>query len=151
MPKQTKWRAAKDPLFRGDKKERVCEPQLDADTSLVRHMLFLEGPGRETPYLSCTEQIENIIWLPHIVDKLAWKHHVEPTEVEKVLFHKFRKPLYRKVQKGHIPGENLYAALGQTEAGRFLIVFFVYKITHETLLISARDMSKQEKRQYERR
>ncbi len=58
MPKQTKWRAAKDPLFRGDKKERVCEPQLDADTSLVRHMLFWEGPGRETPYLSCTEQEE---------------------------------------------------------------------------------------------
>ncbi len=92
--------------------------------------------------------IEDIIWLPHIVDKLAWKHHVMPGEVEEVLFD---KPLYRKVQKGHIPGEDLYAALGQTEAGRYLIVFFVYKTTHEALLISARDMSKKERRQYERK
>ena len=74
--------------------------------------------------------IENIIWLPHIVDKLAWKHNVTPQEVEEILFD---NPLYRKVQKGHIPGENLYAALGRTEARRFLIVLFVYKTTHEAL------------------
>jgi uncharacterized DUF497 family protein len=92
--------------------------------------------------------IENIIWLPEIVDKLAWKHHVTPQEVEEVLFD---NPLYRKIQKGHIPDEDLYAALGQTDAGRYLIVFFVYKTTHEALLISARDMSKKERRQYDRR
>ena len=92
--------------------------------------------------------IEDIIWLPHIVDKLAWKHHVIPSEVEEVLFD---NPRYRKVQKGDIPGEDLYAALGQTEAGRYLIIFFVYKTTREALLISARDMSKQEKRQYDRK
>lgn len=92
--------------------------------------------------------IENIIWLPHIVDKLAWKHNVTPQEVEEILFD---NPLYRKVQKGHIPGENLYAALGRTEAGRFLIVLFVYKTTHEALLVSARDMTKKEIKQYERR
>ena len=92
--------------------------------------------------------IENIIWLPEIVDKLAWKHHVTPQEVEEVLFD---NPLYRKIQKGHIPGEDLYAALGQTDAGRYLIVFFVYKTTREALLISARDMNKRERRQYDRR
>ncbi len=92
--------------------------------------------------------IEDIIWLPHIVDKLAWKHHVLPREVEDILF---GKPFYRKVQKGHIPGEDFYAALGPTESGRYLIVFFVYKTTREALLISARDMSKQERRRYERR
>ncbi len=92
--------------------------------------------------------IADIIWMPHIVDKLAWKHHVMPYEVEEILF---RHPVYRKMQKGHIPGEDLYAALGQTEAGRYLIVFFVYKTTREALLISARDMNKQERRQYERR
>ncbi|GAK59672.1 hypothetical protein U27_06657 [Candidatus Vecturithrix granuli] len=84
--------------------------------------------------------------MPHIVDKLAWKHHVMPRELEEVLFDNL---LYRKVQKGHIPGEDLYAALGQTDAGRYLIVFFVYKTTREALLISARDMSRQERRQYE--
>ena len=59
--------------------------------------------------------IVDIIWLPHVLDKLAWKHHVSPAEVEEALFD---NPLYRKVQKGHVPGEDLYAALGQTDAGR---------------------------------
>jgi len=38
-----------------------------------------------------------------------------------------------KNEKGDIPGEDVYSALGQTEAGRFLIVFFVYKKTKEAL------------------
>jgi len=92
--------------------------------------------------------VADIIWLPHILDKLVWKHHVSPEEVEEVLFD---TPLYRKVQKGHVPGEDLYAALGQTEAGRYLIIFFIYKPTREALILSARDMDEKERRQYARR
>ena len=92
--------------------------------------------------------VADIIWLPYIVDKLEWKHQVTPAEVEQVVF---GRPLFRKVQKGHVPGENMYAALGQTEAGRYLVVFFVYKQTREALILSARDMDVHEKRQYERR
>jgi uncharacterized protein len=93
-------------------------------------------------------QIVDIIWLPHIIDKLAWKHHIEPEEVDQILF---SKPLFRKVQKGHIPGENVYAALGQTDAGRYLIVVFVYKTTREALILSARDMDAKERKQYGRK
>ena len=94
-------------------------------------------------------QIDNIIWLPNIVDKVAWKHNVVPQEIEEVLF---AHPLYRKVQRGRLPGEDLYAALGQTATGRYLFVLFVYKpVTREALLISARDMSKKERRQYGRK
>jgi uncharacterized protein len=92
--------------------------------------------------------IIDVIWLPYIIDKLAWKHRVTPEEVEEVLFD---NPLYRKVQQGHILGEDLYAALGQTEAGRYLIIFFIYKPTHEALILSARDMDGKERRQYARR
>ena len=92
--------------------------------------------------------VVDIIWLPHVLDKLVWKHHVSPEEVEEVLFD---TPLYRKVQKGHVPGEDLYAALGQTDTGRYLIIFFIYKPTHEALLLSARDMDEKERRQYARR
>ena len=92
--------------------------------------------------------IVDVIWLPPVVDKLAWKHHVAPEEVTEVLF---ARPLYRKVQKGHVPGEDLYAALGQTEAGRYLIIFFIYKSTSEALILSARDMDAKERRQYARR
>jgi uncharacterized protein len=71
-------------------------------------------------------RIDDIIWLPQVIDKLAWKHRVAPEEVDAILF---SNPMYRKVQKGHILGEDLYAALGQTQAGRYLIVFFIYKST----------------------
>ncbi len=93
-------------------------------------------------------QINDIIFLPAIVDKLDWKHNVNPDEVMEVLF---GQPFYRKVQKGHIPGEDVYSALGQTKSGRYLIVFFVYKKTHEALILSARDMDRKERRQYERK
>ena len=93
-------------------------------------------------------RIVDIIWLPHIIDELATKHRVTPEEVDEVLF---SRPLYRKVQKGHIPGEDVYSALGRTEGGRYLIVIFVYKQTREALVLSARDMDRKERRQYDRR
>lgn len=53
-----KWNRNRDPLYRGDHALSVCEPTPAADASLVRHVLYLEGPGRETPYLSATESRE---------------------------------------------------------------------------------------------
>lgn len=93
-------------------------------------------------------RIIDIIWLPHIVDKLHRKHNVEPGEIFEVLFD---NPFYRKVQRGHVPGEDVYSAMGRTDGGRYLIVFFVYKSTQEALILSARDMDRKERRQYERR
>jgi len=89
--------------------------------------------------------IQDIIWLPQFVDKLEWKHSVQPEEVDEVLF---ADPHFRKVQKGHIPGEDVFSAFGQTVAGRFLIIFFIYKPTQEALILSARDMSHKERRYY---
>ena|SRR3990172_10367873 len=40
--------------------------------------------------------------------------------------------------------------MGQTEAGRFLIIYFIYKRTGDALIISARDMTKKEKCLYEK-
>ena len=91
--------------------------------------------------------ISDIIWLPHIIDKLAWKHDILPEEVDQVLF---GKPHFRKVQKGHISGEDVYAAYGQTDVGRYVIIFFVYKSTREALILSGREMEREERRLYER-
>jgi hypothetical protein len=41
--------------------------------------------------------INDIIWLPDIVEKLAWKHGITPDEIDEVLF---SRPIFRKVQKG---------------------------------------------------
>jgi len=53
-----KWKMSKDPLFRGDSKAGVCVPNPEADDSIVRHVMYFEGPGRETPYLSTSEEYE---------------------------------------------------------------------------------------------
>jgi len=42
-------------------------------------------------------KIENFIWLQDIIDKLAFKHHVEAIEVEEVFDN---RPKIRFVQKG---------------------------------------------------
>ena len=93
-------------------------------------------------------RIVDIIWRPEIIDKLCWKHGVTAEEVDQVLF---GHPLFRKVQKGQIPGENVYAAFGRTESGRYLTVFFIYKQSREALVLTARDMDSSERKAYERR
>ena len=92
--------------------------------------------------------LEGIIWLRTVVDKLAVKHHVETYEVE-VLF--AGKPKFRFVEKGEREGENVYMALGLTEAGRYLTVLFIYKLTKEALILSARDMAERERKLYGRK
>lgn len=54
---KTRWRA-RDPLFRGDASEAVRPPSPKADRSVVRHILYLDGAGRETPYLSSSESFD---------------------------------------------------------------------------------------------
>ncbi len=93
-------------------------------------------------------RIEGVIWLRDIVDKLAFKHHVETDEVEEVLN---GKPKFRFVEKGERKGEDVYMALGQTDAGRYLSVLFIYKKTKEALILSARDMARKERRRYGRK
>ena len=90
-------------------------------------------------------QVEGVIWLRDVVDKLASKHGVEPYEVEEVLN---GKPKIRFVEEGQTEGENVYLALGQTDGGRYLTVLFIYKHTGEALILSARDMAPKERRQY---
>lgn len=93
-------------------------------------------------------RIHSIIWLRNVVDKLAWKHNVTTDEVESVFNH---SPHYRFIEKGDVDGENLYAALGRTEAGRYLIVYFIHKTVDEALVISARDMTKKERKIHARK
>jgi len=63
----------------------------------------------------------------------------------------FVNPHFRFAEKGHRPGENVYAALGQTNAGRYLTVFFVRKKDGQALIPSARNMTHAEPRMYEQK
>ena len=89
--------------------------------------------------------VSGIIWLREIVEKLASKHNLTTEEVEEVL-HSVRR--FRFIETGDVEGEDLYAALGRTAAGRYLIVYFVHKRTGEALIVTARNMTKKEKKLY---
>lgn len=93
-------------------------------------------------------RITGFIWLERYVEKLAQKHDVAPEEVEAMFY---GNPSFRFVERGHVPGENLYAAMGQAEDGRYIIAFFVHKVDGRALIISARTMDDGEKKRYGRK
>ena len=91
-------------------------------------------------------RIKQIVIPAYVFDKLQWKHHVSQEEVWEVLR---RKPKVFFVEKGRVSGEDLYLALGQTNSGRFLSVFFIHKKNKDAIIISARDMARKERKRYE--
>lgn len=94
-------------------------------------------------------QIENIVCSERTEAKLESKHHVTLREARQIFF---SSPRIRFAEKGHIPGEDVYAAFGQTLGGRYLSVFFIYKPARRiAVIISARDMSNKERKAYGRK
>jgi uncharacterized DUF497 family protein len=93
-------------------------------------------------------KLSGVIWLENIVEKIERKHHVTQEEVRQILKGSSH---FRFVEKGHRRGENVYSPMGQTSAGRYLIVFFVRKKTRQALPISAREMTLGERRRYEKK
>ena len=92
-------------------------------------------------------RINRIVWYGNFVDKLWEKHQVDVHEAQEVLQNYGR---VRRVGRGHVKGEDVYLALGQTDAGRSLSVFSIYKQSREAIVISARDMDPKERREYEK-
>lgn len=91
-------------------------------------------------------RLYEVIWQDKFVHKIESKHGVSTDEIEQVLF---SMPHIRRAEKGKIKGEDLYVAYGKTDKGRYLVVFFVHKHQIAALPISARDMTKSERRYYE--
>lgn len=91
--------------------------------------------------------LTRIIWKDTFVEKLAEKHNVSVEEAEEALQ---RKPLIRKVGKGRVKDENVFAAYGQTAEGRYLIIIYIRKLNGAILPISGRDMDDSERKYYEK-
>jgi len=89
--------------------------------------------------------LTGFIWRDDVVDKLAWKHNLTTDEVEEVFQN---KPRIYRIEKGHYEGEDASAAWGQTDAGRYLIVIFIYKKDRRALITTARDMTLNEKKRH---
>lgn len=92
-----------------------------------------------------TMNIDGIIWLQKIVDKIENKHNITQAEVEQIFVN---SPQYRFLGSGKIDGENVYSAYGQTDAGRYLTIIFIRKFGNRALIITARNMDRKEKKQY---
>ena len=69
-------------------------------------------------------------------------HGVEPYETEELLDNN------PKILRA---GSDKYAAYGQTELGRYLLVVFAFKSENRIRVITARDLTKAEKKQLRRR
>ena len=93
-------------------------------------------------------KVIGLIWIEEIVEKLEQKHNVQQREVSEVFAY---QPHFLFAEKGHRAGENVYAVLGQTHAGRYLTIFFVRKSGGQALILSAQNMTQAERRIYEKK
>ena len=59
------------------------------------------------------------------------------------------QPGIKRMNKGHFRGEDVYRALGQTDAGRYLVVFHS-QVDPRGLILSARDIDDKERKSYAR-
>jgi len=85
-------------------------------------------------------------WDEGNVEKNWLKHGVSQGECEEVFFN---APLLVVADEGHSAAESRFYALAQTDAGRGL--FAVFTIRGALVrVISARDMSRREKKEYQR-
>lgn len=86
--------------------------------------------------------IEGFIWLDWVVDKIIAKHGVYPDEVEEVFFGSAYK--IRRVEAGK------FQLFGRSGNGRYLLVIFSWQ-SNFVRVISARDMTSNERRFYGRK
>ena len=77
--------------------------------------------------------------------KIWRKHRVTPNECEQVFFH---LPLVLAHDTGHSQAERRFYGLGVTNVGRLLFVVFTQR-RDRIRVISARDMSRKERKIYE--
>ncbi len=91
--------------------------------------------------------IREVIIPPKILEKLEQKHNVKEHEVREVFS---ADPNFQWAEKGNVKGEDVYLAFGQTDAGRYVTIAFVYKNNHDALCISARNMDRKERKRYGR-
>ena len=88
------------------------------------------------------QSIKGFVWEEWVVDKLDWKHGVEPDEVEAVFFNPPYKVRRTKADR--------YLLYGRTDEGRYLFVVFVW-VGRQVKVISARTMTYAERQLYGRK
>jgi uncharacterized DUF497 family protein len=89
-------------------------------------------------------RVEGFDWDKGNIEKNWERHKVSFVECEEVFFN---EPLIVQEDEVHSTGENRYYALGRTNDERCLFIVFTIR-RNKIRVISARDMSKRERRIY---
>jgi len=89
-------------------------------------------------------KLKGFEWDEANVAKNWVRHKVTYVECEEIFFN---QPLIVSYDYSHSQSENRYIALGKTDLERFLFVVFTIR-ADRIRIISARDMSKKERRYY---
>lgn len=92
MRTRSAWKASRDPLYRGAFSSTPGDPVPGADPSIVRHILYLEGFGRATPYLSASEEHDSAAFFAKNHDGAVWETAV-PRLTPEGIAHRSRKEL----------------------------------------------------------
>lgn len=92
-------------------------------------------------------EIREILWIEPFAEKNETRHHVTGEEAQEVFD---SNPHIRFMELGNRDGEDAYAAFGRSDAGRYLVVYFIWKLNRDALVVSARDMDQTERRYYEK-
>lgn len=94
--------------------------------------------------LGLLTECEGFQWDTGNLGKIRERHGVDPQECEEVFLN---RPLVVEADRIHSQSEERSYALGQTDAGRLL--FVVFTIRGKLIrVVSARDMSRKERRIY---
>lgn len=91
-------------------------------------------------------EFEGFEWDAANAQKNRQNHCVSPSEAEQVFFN---KPLLAVEDVRHSQEEQRYFVLGQTDRGRMLFIAFTIR-QGAVRVVSARDMSRKEKKVYSR-
>ncbi len=90
-------------------------------------------------------ECEGFDWDAGNIGKTWERHKVSATECEQIFFN---EPLVAAPDEKHSDREQRFYVLGHTDAGRHL--FLVFTIRNKLIrLISARDMNRKERKEYE--
>lgn len=76
------------------------------------------------------------------------KHSVNPEEVWEAAFDDANRLVQRLESTTSGPKRMVYRLLGRTEAGRYLLIIFIYRGGGRAYLVTARDMVQAERRYY---
>ena len=98
----------------------------------------------DEPYIKRLHDCLGFEWDKGNIDKNWIKHKVSSSECEQIFFN---RPLLIQDDILHSKLEERYYVLGKTDTNRFLFVVFTIRNNH-IRVISARDMSRKERRMY---